>query len=178
MTDSPIDRDALAADLERVRADFHHLLDNARETEWAAPTSGTRWTNEQLLFHMAFGYMITQKLLIIARFFGRLPHPVGRAFAAGLNAATGPFHTFNYYGSCHAARVFNRYRMGGKLDRVLDALQRSLARETARSLTRGMHYPTRWDPYFHDYMTLADIYRFPGEHYNHHRRQLTLAATQ
>ena len=37
-----------------------------------------------------------------------------------------------------------------------------------------MYYLTRWDPYFREYMTLADVYRYPGQHYDHHRRQLTL----
>ena len=74
-----------------------------------------------------------------------------------------------------AARFFNRKRMGQKLDRVLDALQRSLCRENAESLRRGMHFPMRWDPYFRDYMTLADVYAFPGKHYDHHRQQLSLA---
>jgi hypothetical protein len=36
-----------------------------------------------------------------------------------------------------------------------------------------MHYPTRWDPFFQDFMTLADIYRFPVRHFDFHRRQLT-----
>ena len=65
--------------------------------------------------------------------------------------------------------------MGHRLDRVLDALQRSLCRENAESLRRGMHFPTRWDPYFRDYMTLTDVYAFPGKHYDHHRQQLSLA---
>jgi hypothetical protein len=38
-----------------------------------------------------------------------------------------------------------------------------------------MHFPTRWDPYFRDLMTVADVYRYPGQHYDHHRRQLTLS---
>jgi hypothetical protein len=37
-----------------------------------------------------------------------------------------------------------------------------------------MHYPTRWDPFFTPYMTLADVYRFPTRHFDFHRRQLTL----
>jgi hypothetical protein len=37
-----------------------------------------------------------------------------------------------------------------------------------------MYYPTRWDPHFREYMTLADVYRYPGQHYDHHHRQLTL----
>lgn len=176
MADPPVDRAALAAELERARADFHHLLASVRADEWSAPSSGTRWTNEQLLFHMVFGYMIVQRLLILMRVFGRLPDPVGRGFARVLDAATRPFHLINYYGSCLAALFYNRRRMGAELDRVIGALQRSLERERDSDFARGMHYPTRWDPYFRDYMTLADIYRYPGQHYDHHRRQLNLAA--
>jgi hypothetical protein len=64
--------------------------------------------------------------------------------------------------------------MVAKLDRVIDWLERSLIRERDNAFRRGMHCPTRWDPYFRDYMTLEDIYRYPGQHYDHHRRQLTL----
>jgi hypothetical protein len=41
-----------------------------------------------------------------------------------------------------------------------------------------MHYPTRWDPFFGDFMTLADLYRFPTQHFDFHARQLTLDARQ
>jgi hypothetical protein len=133
------------------------------DVEWSKPTSGTRWTNEQLLFHMVFNYMVVQRLLLLVRVLGRLPTCVSRGFAGLLSAATKPFHTINYYGSCWAARVYNRERMGSKMDRVINALQ------------RGMHFPTRWDPYFRDYMALADLYDYPGRHYDHHRRQLALA---
>ena len=67
--------------------------------------------------------------------------------------------------------------MAAKLDRVIDALQRSLARQDQKALSRGMHFPNRWDPYFRDYMTLSDVYGYPGKHYDHHRRQLALART-
>ena len=58
-----MDRDAIAADLERARVTFHQLLAAAGPDDWDAPTRGTRWTNEQLLFHMVFGYMVVQRLL-------------------------------------------------------------------------------------------------------------------
>jgi hypothetical protein len=170
-----IDRAALATDLERVRADFHHVLDLAGEDEWDKPTAGTRWTNEELLFHMVFGYMVVQRLLRLVRLFGRLPDLVSRRYAAVLNAATSPFDVINFYGSRAAAVVYNRKHMAAKLDSVIDALQRSLAREDEGALDRGMHFPVCWDPYFRDYMTLADVYHYPGAHYDHHRRQLTLA---
>jgi DinB family protein len=165
----------LAADLERARADFHYLLSIAAESEWSKPTSDTRWSNEQLLFHMVFGYMVVQRLLILVRVFSRLPDWASRGYAKVLNTATTPFHEINYYGTCMAASFYNRKRMGAKMDRTIAALQRSLARANDDALERGMHFPRKWDPYFRDFMTLAEVYRYPGQHYDHHRRQLTLA---
>jgi len=171
----PPDRVALTADLQRARTDFAHLLEVVSEPDWKQPTASTRWTNEQLLFHMVFGYMIVRRLLFLARVFGCLPDAVSRGFAHILDVAARPFHVINYYGTCAAALVYNRNRMGKKMDRVIAKLQRALARENDSSLLRGMHYPQSWDPYFRRYMTLADVYRYAGQHYDHHRRQLTLA---
>jgi hypothetical protein len=174
MSHSTADRAALAADLQRARADFRHLLHAADERDWTKSTEDTRWTNEQLLFHMVFGYMVVRRLIFLVRILGRLHDGVSRWFARILDAVARPFHMINYYGTCAAALVYNRRRMGEKMERVIDRLQRSLAAESDESFCRGMHYPTSWDPYFRDYMTLADIYRYPGQHYDHHRRQLTL----
>lgn len=38
-------------------------------------------------------------------------------------------HSINYYGSCAAALVYNRHRMGAKLDRVIASLQHNLDRD-------------------------------------------------
>jgi len=38
-----------------------------------------------------------------------------------------------------------------------------------------MRYPATWDPFFVGYMTLADIYRYPTQHFRFHQRQLTLS---
>ena len=175
MANELIDRAALAADLERARADFERLLVIAADDDWNKPSSGTRWSNEQLLFHMVFGYMVVRRLLFLVRVFGRLPDGVSRAFARMLNAAATPFHAINYYGSCAASLVYNRRRMGRQMNRIVGKLQQSLAGESEDAFRRGMHYPPRWDPYFNDYMTLTDVYRYPGQHYDHHRRQLTLS---
>jgi hypothetical protein len=173
--DCTIDRAALADDLERARVELHQLLGEAdRHGAWTKPTSGTRWTNEQLLFHMVFGYMIVQRLLILVKIFSRLPDQVSRVFARSLNAATKPFDAINYYGSCAAALVYNRRRVEAKMDRVIGALQRNLARESDDALHRWMYFPTRWDPFFENYMTLEDVYRFPGRHFDFHKHQLTV----
>ena len=57
MSEPMPDRASLMADFERVRADFQHLIALAEENDWAKPTLGTRWSNEQLLFHLVFGGM-------------------------------------------------------------------------------------------------------------------------
>lgn len=90
-----------------------------------------------------------------------------------LETATPLFQVINYYGSCAAALVYNRRRMSAKMNRVIDKLERSLASEHDDTFSRGMHYPQGWDPYFRLYMSLADVYRYPRQHYAHHRRQLT-----
>ena len=176
MSTDPIDRADIAAELEHARIEFHRLLGVAGPDDWGRPTRGTRWTNEQLLFHMVFGYMIVQRLLILVKVFNRLPDEASRSFARLLNAATKPFDVINYYGSSAAALVYNRRRMGAKMDRVIAALQRKLGQESDGASQRGMHFPTRWDPFFQDYMTVADMYRYPGQHFDFHAYQLTLTA--
>jgi hypothetical protein len=66
------------ADLERVAADFHHLLDSATRAELRAPTNGTRWTNQQLLFHMLFGFLVVRALLPLVKGFGLVPDVFSR----------------------------------------------------------------------------------------------------
>ncbi|MFF3620767.1 DinB family protein [Streptomyces sp. NPDC002467] len=169
-----MDRQAAYADYERERQTFHDLLDNATKADLARPTRGTKWTNEQLLWHMLFGYMIARVLLVVARVFSRLPRSAGKAFASALNAATGPFDWVNYVGPCGAVKVFGPRRTAAAFDLVIDSLHRQLAAESDAALARGMHFPVRWDPFFQDVMTLADIYRYPTQHFDFHRRQLTL----
>ncbi|MFK4222550.1 DinB family protein [Streptomyces sp. NPDC019890] len=169
----PMDRQAVHDDYERVRQVFRHLLDTAQADRDRA-TRGTRWTNEQLLWHMLFGFMLVRVLLVLAYFFGRLPRRVSKLFAWLLNAATRPFDLVNYAGPCGAVKVYGPRRMAAAFDRVIGCLQRQLAAESDAGLERGMHYPVRWDPFFKDFMTRADIYRYPVQHFDFHHRQLTL----
>ncbi|WP_431683838.1 DinB family protein [Kitasatospora sp. KL5] len=170
----PLDRQVVHDELDRACAEFHRLLAAAGADDLARLTRGTRWTNEQLLWHMLFGFVVTRVLLVLARLLGRSPRGVGRAFARVLDAATVPFDLVNYAGPCGAVKVIGPRRMGAQFDRVIAALHRGLDRESDADLARGMHYPVRWDPFFKDYMTLADIYRYPTRHFDFHRRQLTL----
>ena len=50
---------------------------------------------------------------------------------------------------------------------------RDLVRESEHTLGLAMHFPVGWDPFFKDVMTIGDVYYYPTQHYDHHRRQLT-----
>jgi hypothetical protein len=168
-----MDREAVHRELDAARTTFHRLVDSATAADLRRPSNGTRWNNKQLLFHMLLGYLILRALTRLVRVFGRLPVSVSRAFARVLNAATKPFDTVNYLGSRAGGTTLTTHRMTVMFDHVIDRLHRRLDAESDADLARGMHYPTRWDPFFTDYMTLADVYRFPTQHFRFHERQLT-----
>lgn len=167
-----MDRRDIDAHLDRVTADFHRLLD-ATHAELRAPTNGTKWTNKQLLFHMLFGFIVVRVLLPLVKGFGRLPPAVSRAFAAILNAGTRPFHVLNYLSALPGGTILGSRAMGRLMDSMVEHLRGNLARESERTLGLAMHFPVGWDPYFKDVMTVADVYHYPTQHYDHHRRQLT-----
>jgi hypothetical protein len=170
----PADRRSIHEELERARVDLHHLVASATTSDLRRRTDGTRWTNEQMLWHMAFGYLIVSRLLRLVALFGRLPDSFSRAFAAVLNAGTWPFHRVNYLGSVGGALVFRGPRLTGELDRTIERLHRRLDAESEVALARRMHFPVGWDPFFQDTMTLEQVYRYGTQHYDFHRAQLTL----
>ena len=170
----PVDRGAIAASLNGCRDDLHTLLAAATPARLRGPSNGTKWTNEQLLFHMVFGFLIVRRLLPLVRVVSTLPTWVGRSFAWLLDAGRVPFHWVNYAGSCGGALVFNHARMGRLCDHTIDQLVTGLEQEPEERLGRGMPFPTSWDPYFEPHMTLAAVYAYPTLHYAHHRKQLTL----
>ncbi len=167
-------RKDVTLELERARAMFHALLDCASDADLRRLSRGTRWTNEELLFHMLFGYIIVCALLGVVRVVGTLPRWASRAYAALLDAGVRPFDAVNYWGSRVGAVVYNRRRMGPKLDRVIASLQYHLAAADSAALSTGMHFPTTWDPFFGDYMTLGEVFRYPTQHFDFHLNQLSM----
>ncbi|MHB9861885.1 DinB family protein [Streptomyces sp. YIM S03343] len=171
-----MDREVVHTELRHTSATFHRLLDSASADDLRRRSNGTRWTNEQLLYHMVFGYVVVLALLPLVRLFGRLPPGASRAWARLLDASTRLFDVINYWGAVAGARVYNHRRMGAKFDRTLAALSRRLDAEPDTRLARTMHFPVRWDPFFKEAMTLEDVYRYPTRHFDFHRAQLTLGA--
>ena len=63
----------ITAEMERVRVDFHNLIDGATTAELRAGSDGTKWTNGTLLFHMLFGYLLVHNLLPLVKVLASLP---------------------------------------------------------------------------------------------------------
>lgn len=169
-----MDKQAAHDEFERARLTFRRLVEQADKADLRRASNGTRWNNRQLLFHMLLGYLIIRALLRLVRVFDRLPPGFGRTYARLLNAGTRPFDAVNFLGSCLGGNTLSPHRMTAMFDHVIAKLHQRLAAETDADLERGMYYPTHWDPFFEEYMTLADVYRFPTQHFDFHQRQLTL----
>ena len=168
------DRLAIRRELGVTQGAFHALLASASEADLGRPANGTRWTNRQLLFHMMLGYLVVRALLPLVKVLNRLPTPFGHVFAGFLNAATRPFDVINYWGSVAGSRLYRDQRMIAKFDAVIAELQRRLDLESEANMGRSTAYPVRWDPFFRATMTLEEVYHYPTQHFEFHRRQLTL----
>ena len=163
----------ILAEYGRARTELDTWLKNATPEDLRRQSNGTKWTNEELLFHMVFGYMVVRALLPLVHLVSRLPKPAGKAFAALLNVGTRPFDVVNYWGSRAAALFYNKRRMARKLETTITAITRRLERETNTTLSRSMPFPDRWDPFFAQSMTINDVYKYPTKHFDFHARQLS-----
>ena len=168
-----LDKVAVHEELERVRQGFGAHIAGMTSADLDQSSNGTKWTNRQLLFHMLFGYIIVRRLIWMVKLLSYLPTAVTKPFAASLDAASKPFNRANYIGPVVAARFISPARMQHWLDGLTIWLENDMNRQNAKGLARGMYYPTKWDPYFKRYMTLADLYRYPTQHFDHHDRQLS-----
>ena len=171
---SVVDRQALHDEMNAACANLHRILETATSADLHRRSAGTRWTNQQLLFHMVFGYLVVLRLLPLVRLFGRLPDGASRRFAAILNATTRPFHVINYLGSVGGGTVLAPSQIDALLEWTITRLNQHLDTEHETALHRTMQFPVGWDPFFKDVMTLADVYHFGTQHFDYHREQLTL----
>src|SRR5438105_15638992 len=58
--------------------------------------------------------------------------------------------------------------MGYLIDRVIASFQHQVTRESDATLGRHIHFPTHFDPFFTDTMTLADLYHCATLHFEYH----------
>jgi hypothetical protein len=104
---------------------FHELVKRASAEDLRRRTTGTRWTNGQLLYLMVFGYLIVRTLMPLVHTLGRLGW--SRRFAAILNSLRRPFHLINYLVSVGGGQLLTPAAMARLMDRTIRALQRKFA---------------------------------------------------
>jgi hypothetical protein len=166
-------REQVRSDLEETRSQFHAILESLSEADWRAPSRNAAWTNGQLLFHMMFAFILIPALFAMIRFWSRRPEKSSRAFAQALDASTPFFNWINALGPRIGARIYGRRRIGAKYDRVHRAILRRLDSLGGDEWCLGMYYPRRWDPTFGEFMTIEELFRYPGAHFRHHLRHLS-----
>lgn len=172
MNNDQATKDAIRAELEATRTDFQTLLASFSERDLRRQSRNPGWTNGEILTHMTFGFIILNALLPMARLWGRFPRWSSKSFASTLNAFTTPFNWVNALGARLQARVFTHQRIGRVYDWVHFALMRQLEGIKGEEWERGMHYPTRWDANFNEFMTIRELFHYPVKHFNFHLGQI------
>jgi hypothetical protein len=155
-------------------AQYRWLLEAAPAAALRQRTAGTRWTNQEMLFHLLLGYLVVRTLRPLVWLMPRLPLGARRGFAAALDAGARPFHVVNYVGSVVGGHVLSLSAMGWLFERTCRVLARRVDRASDADLAGTMAFPARWDPFFTQRMSVVDIYHYPWQHYEFHRQQLTL----
>jgi hypothetical protein len=115
-------REDIRKELETARASFHQLRQSLSEGDFQKQSLNPGWTNGEIMAHIAFGFMILNALLPLARFWGRLPRGSSKWFARLLNAFTGLFNWFNMLGARGQGKVFTYQRVGNVFDRAYVSL--------------------------------------------------------
>jgi hypothetical protein len=165
-------REEILEQLNAARATFHQLLNSLSEQDFHKQSLNAGWTNGEILAHITFGFMIVNVLLPMARLWGKLPRVSSRPFAWLLNVVTGPFNWFNALGARGQGKVFTRKRIGKIYDRSYFSLVKKINSIKEEEWERGMYYPTKWDPNFHEFMTLEKLFHYPVAHFNFHLAQI------
>jgi hypothetical protein len=162
----------LIAELEVAKASFHSVVDHLPDSSWIKTSANPPWTNGQVLFHITLAFILLPFLLPLARVFGRLPPILSKLFAGLLDLGTTLFNWANGLGPRAGGLVFTRTRLLKKYDSLHLYAVNNLHGLDSSELQRGMFYPRKWDPMFRDFMTLADLFRYPAMHMEHHLQHI------
>ncbi|MDO8716869.1 MAG: DinB family protein [Dehalococcoidales bacterium] len=159
--------------MESTSSTFHALLDSLSDQDLRRKSNNPGWSNGEILFHMAFAFMILSALIPLVKFFGHLPESYSRLFAGMLNSFTWVFNWINAVGARGGGRVYTGRNIGKKYDKVYNAILKKLASIKENEWQSGMYYPTRWDALFSEYMTLEKLFHYPVSHFQFHLKQIS-----
>ena len=165
-------KEKIYRELETARTKFHALLASLSEQDFQKQSLNPGWTNGEILAHMAFGFIIVNVLLPMARLWGRLPKGSSKWFAGLLNAFTGPFNWFNALGARGQGKLFTHKRVGKIYDQAYFSLLKKINTIQEDEWQRGMYYPIKWDANFDEFMTLEKLFHYPVTHFNFHLNQI------
>jgi len=165
-------KDVLRAEFEATRLTFHSLLASLTADDLRRRSHNPGWTNGELLFHMTLEFLSIPALGRLIRVLGRLPPRYSHALARLLNSFTSSFNRINALIPRLGGKVYTRKRLGALYDRIHRRIVRQLDTIPDNEWQLGMHYPTKWEPLFSDYMTLEEFFYYPIKHFNFHLRQL------
>jgi hypothetical protein len=163
---------SILGELEAIRLVFHALLDSLSDEELQKPSANAAWTNQQLLFHMVYGFFLLPSLIGIVLLFSRLPSSASKRYAALLNRWVKPFNAINALGPQGGGRILTRHGLRQGFAWAHARIVKRVQALPEAAMQRGMYYPAQWDPLLRDYMTLAEILRFPMIHFYFHIDQI------
>lgn len=172
MSEDPISASVIAA-LDCSRDRFHALVASLSSAEWDLPSRNPAWTNGQVVYHILFAFTLIPSLFWLITFWSRLPDPYSERFARLLDWTTPLFNRVNAFGPKAQAALLGRRRAVPIFDRVHRSLVRKAGSIAGERWQLGMHYPTRWDTSFGDFMTFETLFRYPNVHLEKHLKQLT-----
>ncbi len=161
-------------ELENTRYRFREILDSLSKEDWYKKSQFPAWTNGELLFHMAFGFIILSTLINLVLFWSRLPKTYSKLFADYLNFFTDAFEWIDVFGPHIGAKIFSYQSIGRKYDRVHFSILRKLNSIKEDDWQKGMYYPTKWDPLFSEYMTVEGVFHYMTRHFDYHLKQMSL----
>ena len=164
----------LKNELESASNVFISLVDKLSKKDLSKGSHNRGWNNGEILFHMLFGYLILNALIPIVFLFGSLPRSYSKVFVNILNLFTPVFNFINGIGARGGAKVFYGKRLINLSDKIFGSLLKKIKSFGEKDLQKGMHFPTRWDSLFKDYMTLEDVFNYTKRHFIFHCKQLNV----
>jgi hypothetical protein len=160
--------------LESTRLQFIIIAENISEEELRRISKNIGWTNNEILAHILFGFIITNVLLPGVIIFGNLPKLITKPFAMLLNAFTKPFNYINKFGARAQGKVFIGKRLVYLIDKTIKSLENRVMHISNEDWQKGMYYPNKWDFNLDEFMTLEKLVNYPITHFEFHKSQLLL----
>ena len=164
--------ESIKLEFNSARNEFQKLLNLLSDDDFRKKSHNPGWNNNEILFHMLFGFMIIIPLISIIRFFGKKPKKYSAVFSKVLNSSTSLFNWINAIGARGGGMIFKRHALSYRFYKTIEALNNKLDSVSENELKQGMYYPLKWDSLFAEYMTLEKLFRYPIAHFKFHKKQI------